>query len=91
MAEKPPTIFVIDDDASIRKGLVRLLTSAGLRVETFPSAEEYLQREPHEGLGCIVLDVRTGRLSGARSFRFGWLRAAATSPSSSSRGTAVFP
>jgi FixJ family two-component response regulator len=64
MTEKPPTIFVIDDDASIRKGLARLLTSAGLSVETFSSAEEYLQREPHDGLGCIVLDVRMGGLSG---------------------------
>ena len=64
MAEKPPTIFVIDDDASVRKSLARLLSSAGLNVETFPSAEAYLERKPYDGLGCIVLDVCMGGLSG---------------------------
>ncbi|MEI8373252.1 MAG: response regulator [Planctomycetota bacterium] len=64
MVEKPPIIFVIDDDASVRKGLARLLGTAGLNVETFPSAEAYLERKPYEGLGCIVLDVCMGGLSG---------------------------
>jgi FixJ family two-component response regulator len=64
MPEKPRTIFVIDDDASVRKSLTRLLGLAGLNVETFPSAEAYLDREPYDGLGCIVLDVCMGGLSG---------------------------
>jgi len=64
MPEKPPTIFVIDDDASVRKGLARLPGSAGLNVETFPSAEAYLERNRYDGLGCIVLDVCMGGLSG---------------------------
>ena len=64
MAEKPPTIFVIDDDASIRKSLARLLGLAGLNVETFPSAEAYLERPSYNGLGCIVLDVCLDGLSG---------------------------
>ena len=64
MAEKPPTIFVIDDDASVRKSLARLLGLAGLNVETFPSAEAYLERQSYNGLGCIVLDVCLDGLSG---------------------------
>jgi FixJ family two-component response regulator len=64
MAEKLPTIFVIDDDDSVRKGLTRLLRSAGLTVEAFPSAEAYLERPPYDGHGCIVLDVCMAGLSG---------------------------
>lgn len=64
MAEKPPTIFVIDDDASVRKSLARLLCSAGLNVETFPCAEAYLERKPYDGVGCIVLDICMEGLSG---------------------------
>jgi FixJ family two-component response regulator len=59
-----PTIFVIDDDASIRKSLSRLLRSADYTVETFPSAEEFLRREHFDGVGCIVLDVKMPGLSG---------------------------
>ena len=65
MAEQPPTIFVIDDDASVRKSLARLLGSAGLAVETFSSAEAYLERRPYDGVGCLVLDVCMEGLSGA--------------------------
>jgi FixJ family two-component response regulator len=64
MAENSPIIFVIDDDASVRTSLSRLLRSAGLNVETFPSAEAYLERKRNDGLGCIVLDVCMGGLSG---------------------------
>ena len=58
------TVFVIDDDASIRKSLSRLLRSADYAVEAFPSAEEFLRREHFDGVGCIVLDVKMPRLSG---------------------------
>ncbi len=59
-----PTVFVIDDDASIRKSLSRLLRSAGYTAETFSSAEEFLRREHFEGAGCILLDVQMTGLSG---------------------------
>jgi FixJ family two-component response regulator len=64
MAEQPPTIFVIDDDASVLRSLARLLSAAGLNVESFPSAEAYLERQPYAGLGCIVLDICMAGLSG---------------------------
>jgi len=50
-------IFVIDDDYSIRKSLRLLLESAGYHIETFSSSEEYLKREVHTGIGCIILDI----------------------------------
>jgi FixJ family two-component response regulator len=59
-----PTVFVIDDDASIRKSLSRLLRSAGYTAEAFSSAEEFLRREHFDGTGCILLDVQMPGLSG---------------------------
>ena len=59
-----PTVFVIDDDASIRKSLSRLLRSAGYSAETFSCAEEFLGREHFDGVGCLILDVQMPGLSG---------------------------
>ena len=59
-----PTVFVIDDDASVRKSLSRLLRSAGYTTETFASAEEFLGRDHFDGVGCILLDVKMPGLSG---------------------------
>ena len=59
-----PTVFVVDDDASILKSLSRLLRSAGYMAETFASAEEFLGREHFNGIGCLLLDVRMPGLSG---------------------------
>ena len=59
-----PTVFVVDDDASILKSLSRLLRSAGYTAETFASAEEFLGREHFNGIGCLLLDVRMPGLSG---------------------------
>jgi FixJ family two-component response regulator len=64
MREGRPTVFVVDDDASVRRGLERLLRSAGYRAETFASAREFLQRGDPEGAGCLVLDVRMPGQSG---------------------------
>jgi FixJ family two-component response regulator len=64
MTEPNPTIFVIDDDASVRKSLSRLLRSAGYTTETFASAEEFLGRDPYNGIGCLLLDVQMPELSG---------------------------
>jgi two-component system response regulator FixJ len=58
------TIFVVDDDASVRRALSYLLESSGYRVETYSSAEKFLARERYEGVGCIILDVRMPGLSG---------------------------
>jgi len=60
-----PTVFLVDDDASVRKALTRLLKSAGLSVEVFASAREFLDsdwRKRH--VACLVLDVRMPGLNG---------------------------
>ncbi len=58
------TVFVVDDDASVRKALARLIQSVGLQTKTFASAQELLDQAPPEGPGCIVLDVRMPGLNG---------------------------
>jgi len=58
------TVFVVDDNASMRDALGRLIRSAGLRVATFSSAEEFLQRKRPEAPACLVLDVRMPGMSG---------------------------
>lgn len=65
MRKPAPLVFIADDDSSVRKGLERLIKSTGLKVETFASAEEFLQRKPYRGgPSCLVLDVRMPGLSG---------------------------
>jgi FixJ family two-component response regulator len=64
MSEIKKTIFIIDDDASVRKSLSRLVRSAGFEVETFATAELFLEREHYDGIGCLVLDVRMPGISG---------------------------
>ena len=75
MADNPPldpqpsslsshTVFVVDDDPSVRKSLGRLLKSAVHAVELFASASEFLQRERFGGIGCLVLDVQLPGLNG---------------------------
>ena len=59
-----PTVFVVDDDASMREALAGLIRAAGLNVETFASAQEFLARPPADVPGCLVLDVRLPGLSG---------------------------
>ncbi|MEO8439674.1 MAG: response regulator [Spartobacteria bacterium] len=57
-------VFVIDDDASVRRGLSRLLRSANYQSEIFPSADDFLERTPHPGPACVVVDVRMPGLGG---------------------------
>ena len=60
----PPTVFVVDDDAAVLKGLARLLRSAGLAVATFSSPREFLDRHDPDAPGCLVLDVAMPELNG---------------------------
>jgi FixJ family two-component response regulator len=59
-----PTLFVVDDDASLRTALRRLFSSVGLRVETFASAAELLARNPVDEPGCILLDIKMPETTG---------------------------
>ena len=57
-------VFVVDDDPSVRSSLKFLLSTVGLQVESFESAETFLQRKPPDAPSCLVLDVRLRGLSG---------------------------
>ena len=59
-----PKVFVVDDNASVRVALGRLIRSAGLAVETFASAEDLLKTWPSDSAGCLILDVQLPGLSG---------------------------
>jgi FixJ family two-component response regulator len=65
MSNQNPTVFVVDDDLSLRKALSRLLKSEGYDVETFSSAQEFLHADPRcEGPACLLLDVKMPGLNG---------------------------
>jgi two-component system, LuxR family, response regulator FixJ len=57
-------IFVIDDDASVRRSLPLLLKASDYTVETFSSSEEFLKRDVFNGTGCIILDINLEGKSG---------------------------
>ncbi|QDH70446.1 response regulator transcription factor [Lysobacter alkalisoli] len=58
------SVLLIDDDAAVRNGLVRLIRSAGWNATPFASAEEFLASDATDDLGCIVLDIRMPGLTG---------------------------
>ena len=59
-----PVVFIIDDDASMRRALSNLFQSVGLEVEVFGSAPEMLQSKLPDVASCLVLDIRLPGLSG---------------------------
>ena len=62
--QKNPFVFVVDDDPSMRDSLSDLLGSAGLNVQTFASAREFLASPRPDGVSCLVLDVQLPGFSG---------------------------
>lgn len=58
------TIFLIDDDISVREGLTALIESIGLSIQTFASAPEFLAAQPSNAEGCVVLDVNMPGMNG---------------------------
>jgi len=59
-----PTIFIVDDDAAVRDALKLLLRSVGQAVETYASAQEFLEGYGEDRPGCLVLDIRMPGMSG---------------------------
>jgi FixJ family two-component response regulator len=64
MRRRVPTVYIVDDDASVRRALGRLIRTAGYQVEVFGAATEYLAREPPERPACLVLDIRMPGMTG---------------------------
>src|SRR5207249_8874582 len=59
-----PTVFVIDDDAAVRKAVSRLLRSAGIAVAVFASPREFLTQYDPDMPGCLVLDLAMPDING---------------------------
>jgi FixJ family two-component response regulator len=59
-----PTVYIVDDDSSVREALGRLVKSLRVSVETYASAEEFLAAIDPSRPGCVVLDVRLGATNG---------------------------
>jgi FixJ family two-component response regulator len=64
MSPERPTVFVVDDDLSMREALKNLLRSVGLEVQTYGDAQDFLASPLAQRPGCLVLDVRLPGLSG---------------------------
>jgi FixJ family two-component response regulator len=64
MTEPAPTVFVVDDDSSLRRAIKRLVESVGVQVELFGSAQEFLQAKRPDAPSCLVLDIRLPGISG---------------------------
>ena len=68
MANVPdPTVFVIDDERTVRESIRWLVESVGLNVETFASAREFIDSHDRARPGCIVLDVRMPAMGGVEA------------------------
>ncbi len=63
-AHAKPVVFIVDDDVSVRESLEAMTRFAGLRAETFASAQDFLERPRAMVPNCLVLDVRLPDLSG---------------------------
>jgi len=60
----PPTVYVVDDDRSVRSSVARLLESCGYKVRTFASATDYLDQIDPDAHGCLLLDLRMPEIDG---------------------------
>ena len=64
ISDKKALVFVVDDDSSVRESLKDLIRSAGLDVQTFSSAQEFLQSQRPNIPSCLLLDLQLPDLSG---------------------------
>jgi FixJ family two-component response regulator len=62
--EDAPVVFIVDDDATVRRSIRDLLASVALRSEVFASPQEFLDSRPVDCPGCLILDVRLPGMSG---------------------------
>jgi FixJ family two-component response regulator len=64
LAETNATVYVVDDEETVRRALARLIRSAGMTAQTFPTAEAFLAESHTVPASCLVLDVRLPGLNG---------------------------
>ena len=58
------TLYIVDDEKSVRDSLRRLLQSCGYQTRAFSSGHEFLEQLPLEGIGCLILDLQMPRMNG---------------------------
>jgi FixJ family two-component response regulator len=63
------TVFIVDDEAAVRKALRLMMTTAGYKVQEFASATEFLDAYDSTSIGCLVLDVRMPGMDGLALLR----------------------
>lgn len=63
------TVFIVDDEAPVRKALRLMMSTAGYKVEVFASATEFLDAYDRETIGCLILDVRMPGMDGLALLR----------------------
>jgi FixJ family two-component response regulator len=63
-ADQAPLVSVVDDDESVRDAIKNVLRSAGLRAETYASAEDFLDTGHPENSDCVILDIRMPGMNG---------------------------
>ena len=90
MSDAEPTVFVVDDDPSIRRSTERLVRSLGFNVQTFGSAKEFIGRGRVDGPSCLVLDVHLPGVGAASTCSASSAQAGRRSRSSSSPAAAAF-
>jgi FixJ family two-component response regulator len=64
VTQDAPIVYVLDDDYRVREALTSLLSSVGLRVEVFASADEYLKFQKPDSPACLILDLELPGMSG---------------------------
>ncbi len=64
MIQSEPTVFIVDDDSSVLKGISRLMKSVKLKEETYSSAQDFLDSYNPEQPGCLLIDMRMPGISG---------------------------
>lgn len=64
MIKSEATVFVVDDEEPVRRSLERLMRAAGWKVESFATAQEFLERLPRTETGCVLLDVQMPEIGG---------------------------
>lgn len=69
MFTDPSTVFVVDDDPDIRASLTRLFGAVSIPIESYESAESFLESESTRSPGCLLLDVRMPGMSGMQLLR----------------------
>jgi FixJ family two-component response regulator len=64
MTKTDPTVFLVDDDSGVQKSIEAIMQSVGIPVESFSSAEEFLEKRDPSRPGCMLLDLKMPKMSG---------------------------